>query len=318
MLKNRILYILGLVLALVFALFSWLWIAVFILAAALVIPIVSLLLTAGMVRKIKYSVVSPGRLVRGEVLNIIISDQSGCMVPDYIVGLELEESGGETSEWIAELNCAERRTIKLKTEHCGAVECRVKSAYALDYLGLFRLKIDKIKNSVTAVMPVPVPPEPLPVLAQIVHTSFRPKYGGGFSEVHDMREYRPGDSMRDVHWKLSAKTDRVIVREPQEPDRGIVLVTIDLMPASDRMDIAFDRLAWVSRWLCENEVNHEVRWIAPETREVKAAEVCDMSESVEMLKELLTEKVTEPLPSITNINFVNIDWHYHIGWEGKK
>ena len=50
------------------------------------------------------------------------------------------------------------------------------------------------------------------------------KKGGGFSEFHENREYRPGDSVRDIHWKLSGKTDKLIVRQAMEPvQRRLVL-----------------------------------------------------------------------------------------------
>ena len=37
------------------------------------------------------------------------------------------------------------------------------------------------------------------------------------SETFDIREYRAGDSPRSIHWKLSAKLERMVVREPGLP-----------------------------------------------------------------------------------------------------
>lgn len=37
--------------------------------------------------------------------------------------------------------------------------------------------------------------------------------GHDFAEVSDVREYRPGDRLRDIHWKLSAKQQELIVKE---------------------------------------------------------------------------------------------------------
>lgn len=43
-------------------------------------------------------------------------------------------------------------------------------------------------------------------------------YGAG-SEFHQMREYKSGDDMRAIHWKRSARSNRLIVKE-FEPERG--------------------------------------------------------------------------------------------------
>lgn len=37
--------------------------------------------------------------------------------------------------------------------------------------------------------------------------------GNDFSEVSDIREYIPGDRIRDIHWKLTAKQDALMVKE---------------------------------------------------------------------------------------------------------
>ena len=45
------------------------------------------------------------------------------------------------------------------------------------------------------------------------------------SEVYQLREYRPGDDIRQIHWKLSSKLDRMIVRDPGLPlERSVLLL----------------------------------------------------------------------------------------------
>lgn len=39
------------------------------------------------------------------------------------------------------------------------------------------------------------------------------RQGNHFSEISGIREYIPGDSMRDIHWKLSAKKEKLMVKE---------------------------------------------------------------------------------------------------------
>jgi uncharacterized protein (DUF58 family) len=49
---------------------------------------------------------------------------------------------------------------------------------------------------------------------------------------HALREYRPGDDLRHVHWRSSAKADRLLVRQYHETRRGHVTVIVDHEPRS--------------------------------------------------------------------------------------
>ena len=42
------------------------------------------------------------------------------------------------------------------------------------------------------------------------------KKGYDFSEVTGIREYIPGDKLQNIHWKLSAKKDILMVRTMQK------------------------------------------------------------------------------------------------------
>ena len=86
-----------------------------------------------------------------------------------------------------------------------------------------------------------------------------PKPGGGFSEEHDLRPYRRGDSPKSVHWKLSAKRDSLIVREPMVYPPQSRLVQIARWNGSVERDLILGRLRWVSDWLIKRNTAHFVR-----------------------------------------------------------
>lgn len=54
------------------------------------------------------------------------------------------------------------------------------------------------------------------------YSAFRP--GDDPGETYDIREYRPGDSIRQIHWKLSGKLDSTVIREKSFPVDDAVLV----------------------------------------------------------------------------------------------
>jgi uncharacterized protein (DUF58 family) len=50
---------------------------------------------------------------------------------------------------------------------------------------------------------------------------------GAQAELHGLRDYRPGDSPRAVHWRSSARRGRLLVREFEEPPGDELLVVLD-------------------------------------------------------------------------------------------
>lgn len=52
--------------------------------------------------------------------------------------------------------------------------------------------------------------------------------GSDPSEMFDIREYIPGDDIRSIHWKLSCKTDDLILRQASEPSHYDVVLLLDI------------------------------------------------------------------------------------------
>ena len=46
--------------------------------------------------------------------------------------------------------------------------------------------------------------------------------GNDPGEVRAIREYVPGDPVRNIHWKLSEKTDKLLVKGARQPYHGSV------------------------------------------------------------------------------------------------
>lgn len=67
--------------------------------------------------------------------------------------------------------------------------------------------------------------------------------GSDFSDVSQVREYIPGDAMKDIHWKLSAKKDDLMVKERlRMSSRKIMVVFASGGAEPEEADAAADRL----------------------------------------------------------------------------
>ncbi len=68
---------------------------------------------------------------------------------------------------------------------------------------------------------------------------------GGHEEFFGLREYRPGDSVRRIDWKRSARTGELIAREHTRPRPPRVMMALDLRPTPEA--IAPDEAAMALR-----------------------------------------------------------------------
>jgi uncharacterized protein (DUF58 family) len=53
----------------------------------------------------------------------------------------------------------------------------------------------------------------------------------GSLDLRELREYLPGDEVRDIHWKATARTGRLMVKEAADPDQPRLTVVLDTRAA---------------------------------------------------------------------------------------
>ena len=155
--------------------------------------------------------------------------------------------------------------VEAPAPHCGRLVCRVERAWACDLLGLFPLPLRKPAPASVLILPRRVELETPPGLLNGPGDGvvLRPRPGGGPGEDYDLRDYRPGDPLRAVHWKLSAKRDGLVVKEVLEPRRAVLVLTYDHFGPPEALDRTFARLCALSRWLLDHQRPHHIRWAGP-------------------------------------------------------
>ena len=119
-------------------------------------------------------------------------------------------------------------TFHTGSDYCGRLRISAPRVKLYDCFGLIGIscKTDAVYH--VTVQPDTFEPDIalLPYANSIdesdVYAQDRP--GSDLTETFQIREYTPGDSPRQVHWKLSGKFDRLIVRDPALPITRNVLL----------------------------------------------------------------------------------------------
>lgn len=199
----------------------------------------------------------------------------------------------------------------ITAHHCGGITATLEKARVYDYLGLFSLRVRKTETKTILIRPQSLPLQEPENLLRHTACAWQPKFGGGFAENHELRLYRPGDSLNQVHWKLSAKTGKLILREPLEPRRGLILLTMTLRGTPEELDRKLGRLQWLGNYLLDQGLSHELRILTGKgllTFSIRHA--TDLSKALDTL--LCTPVAREG--SIRDRSF-SAAWQHHIGGE---
>ncbi len=296
---RRILYGLALAGALLFQIYFHSYYAPLLLILALALPVLSLLLSLPAMIGLRLSVCAyPLSAVRGE---------EGCweITPNLPAGLPLARLTARLEEENLLTGDKTKKKLLLKgvtkqalfhfpasTGHCGLLELRVKQLRVCDYLGLFSLPVRPPEPARMPIFPIPEDPGHF-VLPE--GWGIRPAPGSTLrrtiGEDYDLREYRPGDPLRSVHWKLSSKWDDLIVREPAETIVPLVLLTFDRYGPPERLDRVLDKASGFSHALLAVQRPHAIQW-----RDMNGGPVrCHISDEKELTDGLLSALST-PAP----------------------
>lgn len=311
---NRLLYLGLLVLSAVFYFASSLWISWLLLVLVLALPILSLLCSLPAMLSCRLEARLPERVDQGEnaALHLQLRAWRFLPLPEVQIRLNLRTRDREKDlRYLSRLSRAEG-LLAMNTDDCGFVAAEFRRGRVYDALGLFRLPMRLPETKTMAILPPELRPEPMPNLEQFLQQQLKPKPGGGVSEVHDHRPYRPGDPVKDIHWKLSLKTDQLVVREPQEAVRRRVILALRTPRGAASRATNLGNFRYLSRWLLENGVAHELVWM--EGEELRSGEVREEDDWMQpLLAACLAPEDTAELPWPLPIQ---ADWVCPVGREG--
>ncbi len=312
---NRLLYLTALAAAAIFFLASGTWFSWILLLILAALPWVSLLTSLPAIRKLRLHAQLPERTEVGAntVLHLWLTGLKLLPLPEARLRINLRSRDQEKDvRYLSRLSRSDG-VLPLDTDHCGFLEPSfLKKCQVYDSLGLFRFRLRTPQLHRMAILPEAVKPDPMPDLESFLNLQMKPKPGGGFAEVHDHRPYRPGDPVKDIHWKLSLKTEELIVREPLEPARRRIVLALATPTDPETRDRGIGELRWLCGWLFTKGIRHTLAWMdgtALQTREI--ASEADVDEAVAAV--CCAEPDTAPLPSPLPLR---ADWLYVAGQGG--
>lgn len=115
----------------------------------------------------------------------------------------------------------------------------------------------------------------------------RDRSGDDSAEIYEVREYRAGDRLQKVHWKLSAKEDELYIKEFSYPLGAAVVVLLESGKRAAKENLFAEAVLSVSMSLLEKECAHYVAWKKKQEEEIHRVLIKDEEDFYAFLLQLL-------------------------------
>ena len=304
MLKNRIFYLVLLVIVVLIYILTNTYYTLMLLVMSILLPLVSQVLMLFSERGLDIALQVPVTTEKKDAaIKYVFHNRSRMPVARIVFTIRMEnQMTGASSERKAALSIGGRDTaeIELKLTDCkaGTVTISTERIRMYDAFGLFVAKEKDIPGQDMIVYPnvrdIEVYMEQSVEIYGDGSRYLPDKPGNDVSEVLDMRAYVPGDEIRRIHWKLSSKTDKLMVRDFSRPLNFSVFLLIELNYGSeDMVDAQVETGLAISRGLMENGVNHDMGWFDAAEEVFHVSEVSDMGEMDMAAAQLLSSYASE-------------------------
>lgn len=242
---------------------------------------------------------------KNQEIPVWISSKNTSWIPviHYQVQLRIENAFTGEKEvcrmtGTAKRNESDTLCMTLRGKSCGNIRITLERCRIYDFLFLLQTSQKRKETQQVGILPecrllpVEVTRRTREFLADAEEFSDR-ESGDDPSEIYQIREYREKDSIHDIHWKLSAKADELLVKEHGRPLGCVVLIWLNLesekgpaIPLTNLLEAA----ASLSLSLLEAKCVHMVAWYEPENRTVQKKRISKEEHIYELLTRLLFVK----------------------------
>lgn len=241
MARSRLIYLVLLAGAFVFSQALYDSISLFTLAVVLLIPVISLiclLISLPLVRIELESIPAREERLHPFAIRLVIRSKTPVMLPMMKFFLRVNNRDGDAAvPGYALVHYrafgATTLDVPLKFQVRGLYKIGVDSVVFYDFLRLFSIKKRLSRRNVVVIAPRKLRNE-LPLHASRQEQDSTVSAGGRETkytgDIAGIREFNENDTLRQVHWKLSARLSKMIVKTYWENTSDNIVVLADLFP----------------------------------------------------------------------------------------
>jgi hypothetical protein len=138
------------------------------------------------------------------------------------------------------------------------------------------------------------------------------------SEIFDIHEYKDGDKISRIHWKLSAKQDKTMVKDYSLPIANsiVLMINLDIDKKSEnylgQYDAIIEAVTTISNYLTVNETPHKAVWYDTASSQLKTINVTN-EETHNLLVSMLLQASVYEDKDLSLLKYINESEHFKCG-----
>lgn len=276
-------------------------------AAVAAVPICSAVLTGVGSKKISAALSAPDTVSKGQSAALLVELENRSIFPMHRVTAVIGARNGLTGEHAVQqlefsvgAGRGEKATVGFTAEYCGAICMKIERLQVSDLFGLLRFsaacgETAELLSVPDIFAPVLILPQPSFSASESERYS-QSKPGYDYAETFQVRDYAEGDSPKQIHWKLSTKLDRLVVRDPSLPlDRWVLLLWERGCPSETpaQSDAMCTAVLSLGRALAVNGIGCRLVWNETDTESVTVFDFQEEKTLLSLLPKLLRAERTD-------------------------
>lgn len=188
----------------------------------------------------------------------------------------------------------QRNELKINSNYCGRMQIVTDKVKLYDCFGLIGIPCKAAASAYMTVQPETFEPvvqlAPNPSSTDDSDAYSQERAGFDMTETYQIREYVPGDSPKMIHWKLTNKLDRVVVKDPGLPITRNVLVLWERTGEGDdpaMIDAQAEVVISLCRSMMDSGIQFTIAWNDTQQNLLIRHFLKDMDELVAIIPRLL-------------------------------
>ncbi len=205
-----------------------------------------------------------------------------------------------------------RYEIEIRSRHAGKIDVFFKKARVFDYFGVFSLPIKMKKHVSVSFLPQVHSIEPTlrknTYTASETNVYSKHKPGDDPAEVFAIREYVDGDKLSRIHWKLTSKQEKYMVKDYSLPINEAVLILPELAFEAgnetdlDLIDSVLEIAFSLSHTLIERKTLHAIGYYNAEADKVCVQKIGDLDDLYSVFGEIFNTSAYYNKPVLANMD----------------
>lgn len=285
----------------------------FLLAFEVLYAVVMAVWVHWIAHKLKLSLVLTQKVIQqGDAVGAQVRIQNPTWFPAGEIRAEMTIR--DLSGWRSKENCPEKQfsvyagadrrgtdcwQTDVQPVHCGLIQMEMTNVRVLDYIGLCSARISRpFPSRYVSVLPRVISLEnPLALQKSAGREGWQEdvaaKPGEDTQEIFDTRLYQRGDTLRNIHWKLSAKEDDLMVKEFSMPVDRAFYILVDCETeeptsvSAEQMDQLLEHAAAVAGFCIEQKNPCEMIWYCTANETLHSSRIEKEEDLYQALEELL-------------------------------